>query len=424
MPTAIVAVVEANPGIVLVDKIKREEFYNHVKREVESFVHDLSTDAGRKRTAALAYKVSRSKTAIDDAGAALKAEWLEKSRVVDSARKKIRDDFDALRDQARKPLTDWEEQEELRKSNCLKIIEQLKSAAIVPMDASMEYVTNVLGTIQHIDVSPERFREFSTSATDAKKHALLSLTAAMARIEKEERERAELASLRAENEARLAADQEAARLKEEQRLKAEAEEKARLTEERRQREVEERIEAAKKAAEERARIQAEHEAQEAREKLEREHAAELKRIKDEAEKWEADRLETVAKAFAAEKAEREAAEVAAKKERDRIAALHQAELDKARKAQEEAEARERAESRRIAEAESKRVAEEARLKAVADAEAAAAKKLAENKAHRTALKTATKEALMEQCQLTETQAIAVVTAVINKTIPNFEMRFA
>jgi len=62
--TSIAIIVESNPGIVLIDKVKREEFYEHVKREVESFVPDLSTDKGRKAIAALAFKVSRTKTAI------------------------------------------------------------------------------------------------------------------------------------------------------------------------------------------------------------------------------------------------------------------------------------------------------------------------------------------------------------------------
>ena len=88
--TNIAIIVESNPGIVLIDKVKREEFYEHVKREVESFVPDLSTDKGRKAIAALAFKVSRTKTAIDDAGAELKSEWLKQSQVVDESRRDIR----------------------------------------------------------------------------------------------------------------------------------------------------------------------------------------------------------------------------------------------------------------------------------------------------------------------------------------------
>ncbi len=389
--TSIAVIVESNPGIVLIDKQKRSEFYEHVKAEVESFVHDLSTEAGRKRTASLAFKVARTKTAIDDAGAELKSEWLKKSQAIDAERREIREKFDELRDLARKPLNDWEEAEAIRGKHCRAIIDQLKAAAIVESGATIEHVKNLLATIRPIDVSEERFREFSREANDAKKHAFVSLTAAVARIEEEELNRVELARLRAEEEARKAVEAEAVRVAEEERLKKEREEFVRQERER-----------AAKEAEEKAKREAERVAREAAERQEAEHRAEVARIRAEQEKREA----------------------AQRAEAARVAAAHQAELDKARKLKEEAEAKQRAEAKLIADLEAARIAEARRLKEIDDAEKAAAAKLAANKKHRQELMTAAKLALIEHCGIPEAHAIAVVKMVVDGKIPNIEMRFA
>jgi hypothetical protein len=83
-----------------------------IRGEVCKEVPDLSTAASRKRIASLAYKVSKSKTALDELGKQLVAEWKAKSAAVDKERKRVRDELDALRDEVRKPLTDWESEQE------------------------------------------------------------------------------------------------------------------------------------------------------------------------------------------------------------------------------------------------------------------------------------------------------------------------
>ena len=83
-----------------------------IRAEVETEAPDLSTAASRQRIASLAYKVARSKTALDELGKQLVSEWKTKSAAVDKERKRVRDELDALRDQVRKPLTDWEDEQE------------------------------------------------------------------------------------------------------------------------------------------------------------------------------------------------------------------------------------------------------------------------------------------------------------------------
>jgi hypothetical protein len=79
-----------------------------IEVEVNAFVPDVETPDGRKQITSLAYKVARSKTAIDNLGkdfvAAKKAETAE----IDAVRKTSREFLDDLKATVRQPLTDWE----------------------------------------------------------------------------------------------------------------------------------------------------------------------------------------------------------------------------------------------------------------------------------------------------------------------------
>ena len=94
---------------------------NGIRAEVETEAPDLSTAASRQRIASLAYKVARSKTALDELGKQLVSEWKTKSASVDKERKRVRDELDALRDEVRKPLTDWEAEQERIAAEAVRI---------------------------------------------------------------------------------------------------------------------------------------------------------------------------------------------------------------------------------------------------------------------------------------------------------------
>ncbi len=364
--------VEANAGIVLTDNKAREQFYSYIKREVESFVPDVTTDKGRKAIASLAYSVSRSKTLIEKAKADLKREWLDKSRAVDTDWRAVERELDDLRDKARKPLTDWEAAEEARKSICKNTIDRLNAAAVVGIDATVESVHTTLADLRIINTSEDAMQEYSTMATEAKDLAIRSLSSALTRLEKEEADRAELAKLRAAHEARIRDEMQAAENEERERRAKEEAEQLRLDEE-------------KRVADEKARIQqaADNAAREAATALQREHDAEIARLKAEQDKKDAD----------------------ARREREEAAAKHDAEMN------------------RLAKQEADRKAEEVRLKKIADDKAAEDEKLAKNKAHRRELMTASKLALMQYCGIEEKHAIAVVKMIVDEKIPNITMRF-
>ncbi len=81
-------------------------------RQAVNEVPDLSTDKGRKRVASLAAQVSRSKTAIEKPGREYLKRLKEAVRPAEAEIKRFVDACDELRDATRRPLTEWEEEQE------------------------------------------------------------------------------------------------------------------------------------------------------------------------------------------------------------------------------------------------------------------------------------------------------------------------
>ncbi len=278
--TDLVEFAATNPVAVLTDDKKYSEFFARVKREVDDFKPCIDTVKGRKEIASIAYKIARSKTAIDDAGKKLNEEARAKINAVDAQRRKIREELDALAATARKPLTEWEDAEEARQEAVAARFTHIHTASLVMADETSEAVAARLDALVAETLDPEVFRDRHDEAVRMHAAAVERLTEARDRLVKQEADAAELARLRAEQEAREAAELEAKAKEEAER--AEAERKEREAAEATRREEE---------AADRARQEAQREA----EKKQAEQAAEIARLEAE-------------KKAAAEKVEREAKE--------------------------------------------------------------------------------------------------------------------
>lgn len=358
--TSIELVIQETPSVALLDPKKKEELYAFLEKEIDSFVPDLSTETSRKKIAALAYKVARTKTAIDEAGAELKAEALKKSQVIDASRREIREKLDALKEKARKPLTDWEAAEEKRKQFVADTIERLKLAPRLLATDTAEVAAEMLAAVEAVEILSSVFQEQLETAAALKSSATVSLRASVATLKQKEADALELERLRAQQAEREKADREAAEAAELKRL---------------------------------------HEEREERERIRQAELAETARIAEEQRvAREAERVAQAAKD--------------AKAEADRIAAEHQAELDKERRLREEAEQKQRAEAQRLADE-----------KAAAEKKAAEDAKLEKNKKHRQAVMTAAKIALMEHAGIAEEVAKKIVLAIVAEKIPAVAMRF-
>ena len=124
---SLVVAQETTNAVAVFSESDVDKILGDIEEEVASIVPDLETIKGRKEIASLAHKVSRSKVALDNLGRDLVSDWKTQAKAVDASRKKIRDRLDALRDQVRQPLTEWEAAEKLREDK-IKLEKEVSEA--------------------------------------------------------------------------------------------------------------------------------------------------------------------------------------------------------------------------------------------------------------------------------------------------------
>lgn len=370
-PITDLATVEAPANsVVLFDSDKFDAFCAKLKADIDAVPVDLTTKKGRDAIASAAAKVRSEKASIDRDRKKLTQEWRDMTAQVNGAWKGIETRLDDLAVSARKPLTEWEEAEKARLDRCNDIISEIHGAAIVTMEDTSETVRDRGMKVWAIEIG-EDFGSLAHDAEQAKSATVSTLQAALARLKQEEADKAELAKLREEAEKRAEADriaEEAAEAKRQDEARKEAERIAAV--------------AAKAEAERQAEM------------------AEKRRV--DAEKAEAERIDK-AREEAANLAQREA-EKAAQQERDRIQREHDAQIFA-----------ERAERDRLAAIEANRLAAE---KQAADEQAARDA----DKAHKTAVMKAAKEAIMT-CGTDEETARKIVLLIRAGDVPNISLMF-
>lgn len=314
--TDLVDIEKQNAMAVFTTKEQLDPIIEAIEKEARSLVPDVSTRKGRDAIASMAHKVARSKTYIDNAGKDLVAELKALPKQIDESRRIVRERLDALKDEVRKPLTDWENAESARKDALQQRLADLRSLADV-IDGVGSYLPSV-EIQQRIESAKavaldDSWQEVAAEAGKAKDATIQQLEAAMNIAKQREYEASELERLRKEAE-------EKARLEREENIRREAAEKARRDAEQKAKaelEAAARREAEEKARAElaeRQRIEAEQRA--AREKQEAEERARLE--KEEAVAAERRRLEEAESARLAEeqrKAEEEARRAADKEHR-------------------------------------------------------------------------------------------------------------
>lgn len=261
---------------VFVSKQGLEPYLQTIRQQLDQFLAAppaLDTKKGRDAYASMAFKIARSKTALDNVGKELVADLKEKPKKVDASRKAMRDKLDAWRDEARGPLNEWEAAEEARKARHNDRVEYIRS--FEEFDGLLAVGLEVqLANLEQITVDGS-LEEYEAEAHRAKDKAVKALRTAIEVQKAREAEQAELERLRQE-----AAERE--QKEREERIAREAEERAR-------REAEQAAQAEREAAarrEQQARDEAarkEREAKEAAERREREHQEAFAKAQREAE---------------------------------------------------------------------------------------------------------------------------------------------
>ncbi len=284
-PTTAVALFTEGQGVA--------ELLADIRQKATSLVPDTTTAKGRKEIASIAHAVARTKTYLDGIGKEQTDKFKEIPKRIDANRKQIRDTLDALKDEVRAPLTQYEAAEEARvaalQSRLARLNELGSSASIEIAAADLQVMLNEVEQ----NALDDTWQELLPQATVAKELAAKRLGEALAARQKYEAEQAELEQLRQKQ-----AEQE--RIDRERLIAEQAAEQARQEEENRQRLEREAAQHREQEAQRQAQV-----AQQAAEQARRDsEAAELARQQ--------------AEANAARQAE-EAAARAAEQERQRIA---------------------------------------------------------------------------------------------------------
>ncbi|HFX0216625.1 TPA: hypothetical protein ACIDV7_002143 [Klebsiella pneumoniae] len=272
----LVVIEKKNAMAVFTNNDQLDPLIEAIEKEARSLVPDVTTKKGRDAIASMAHKVARSKTYIDNAGKDLVAELKALPKQIDESRRVVRERLDALKDEVRRPLTEWEaEQERIKAEEAMNAlhVEALamneefdrQLAARIESDHEMALLMNDAFDREQADKAAEAERQRIAHEEEIKRMA-----AAAAAREVEQR---------AQREREEAAHREAV-------LKAQAEqaERDRIA-------AEKKAEADKQAAIEAERRKAQEEADRIRREAEqREQArlAEEKRKADEQARREAD----------------------------------------------------------------------------------------------------------------------------------------
>lgn len=280
--TDLVVIEKQNAMAVFTTKEQLDPIIEAIEKEARSLVPDVSTRKGRDAIASMAHKVARSKTYIDNAGKDLVAELKALPKQIDESRRIVRERLEALKDEVRRPLTEWEaEQERIKAEQAMNAMhaEALVMNENIDLQRAIQFeADHEMALLMNKDFDREREEQRrqaeqaqrerderlkQEAAEQARRDAEAMHKAeieAAARREAEEKARAELAERQ-----RVEAEQRAAREKQEAEARAEREKAAAVEAERR------------KAQEEAERIRREAEAKE------QARIAEEKRIKEEEE---------------------------------------------------------------------------------------------------------------------------------------------
>ncbi|HHT0093302.1 TPA: hypothetical protein ACT3KR_000120 [Raoultella planticola] len=283
----LVVIEKKNAMAVFTNNDQLDPLIEAIEKEARSLVPDVTTKKGRDAIASMAHKVARSKTYIDNAGKDLVAELKALPKQIDESRRVVRERLDALKDEVRRPLTEWEaEQERIKAEEAMNALHAEALEMNIKFDqelAAKFEADHEMALLMDKDIDRER----ADKAAEAERQRI-------AREEEIKRQAEEKAKREAAEKAQREIDAAAAREREAiwakeraERERIEAQQRA----EREQREAAERAEREKQAAVEAERRKAKEEADRIRreaEQREQVRLAEEKRKADEQALREAD----------------------------------------------------------------------------------------------------------------------------------------
>jgi len=227
--------VEVIEGQLMVPS-KIDAFLEAVYRQYSGLTFDIQTAAGRKGCAGAAYEISRGKVAVDEVGKKIVEKLKEQPKIVDAARKKIRDSLDALKDKVREPLTLWEEERARAAASAEEAMGKIRVKE-GDLETCEKWLEVLRGGDPNPDVFGDRIEEARTKLAEialeqeqiVKKIKADALAAEKLRALEEENSRL-VAAIEAERQAKELKEKEEQRKLREEQIIRETEERVRLQE--------------------------------------------------------------------------------------------------------------------------------------------------------------------------------------------------
>lgn len=236
---ALIPIEAISETALFVDGTGIDTLLAEVRRQTQDIVPDTSTEKGRKQIRSLAFRVSRTKTALEAKGKEFTEARRSELKAIDANRRTLSDALDAIRDATRKPLDDWEAEEAARQQALVEEarreaeareaaeafaretearIAALRGMPALVMDLSLEQGEELLAKQEALALVPEAFGDRFDEATQAREAALakvrsyLSMQRRLAEAEAAEtRRQAEAKAAAEEAERRREAEARAAR---------------------------------------------------------------------------------------------------------------------------------------------------------------------------------------------------------------------
>ena len=170
-------------------------------------VPDLTTDKGRKAIASVASQVARCKVRLDDAGKELVAELKALPTAIDANRRAMRDRLDALRDETRAPLTQWEADQQRQ----VEFVDAIKAMPIQAQGATADRLRELINGLKARDLL--QAPDFAEEALKAQQMVLRELERMLEERRQDDADAAELARLRKEAAEHQAQEAEAQQIR-------------------------------------------------------------------------------------------------------------------------------------------------------------------------------------------------------------------
>ena len=242
-----------------------------IKEQTDSLEPDVSTAAGRDEIKSVAYKITRTKTTLDELGKQVKADAQKTVDQVDDTRRRMREKLDALKEQVRKPVTEYESKAKEKKEKIELALCKLADLRQVPFNATIADIKRMQQDLTATYAAIEDWGDLQGKAEILADAARAIHSPALQSVEHRERQEEENRRLQAEREAFAAQQREREQQELARAAELERQENAHKEAQAKQQAEMEQLQREKQAAEERA-ARAEREAKEAAERAEREAA--------------------------------------------------------------------------------------------------------------------------------------------------------